>query len=46
MRIKYQTLSQLKRSSKSYGLSYQETLEMAYENIRNELVKVYKETKK
>ena len=34
--MEYQTLNQLKRSSnKSYGLSYVETLEMAYENCKS-----------
>jgi hypothetical protein len=33
----YQTLKQLEKSSKSeYGLSYVETLEMAYENMQND----------
>lgn len=32
----YQTLSQLKRSGKGFGLSYHENLEMAYENLRTD----------
>lgn len=32
---KYNTLAQLKRESRMYSLSYEETLEMAYENIKS-----------
>lgn len=36
----YQTTAQLRRNSeKLYGLSYEEALEMAYENIQGEAAK-------
>ena len=42
----YQTPDQLRKSSeKEYGLDYEETLEMAYENIQNEAKAVIKNVK-
>lgn len=40
---KYQTVQQLRRNSeKEYGLSFEEALEYAYENVKEEAIRVIK----
>lgn len=46
MKIKIMTLNQIKKQAKEFDLTYEETLEMAYENLANVLKFAFKRINK